>query len=410
MSDTIIEHREEAKYSTYVCQQRKGYKVKEAKHQGKEHLVVPVVMMVEGVRNGSHGPLFHSITELGKFPESWNGIPVVINHPERNGVNVSANYPDILEAAVGKVFNTHVKGTKLVAEAWLDIEKLNTISPEVLVAINGGELLEVSLGIFTDNELISGEFNDEHFEAIAKNHRPDHLALLPCSVGACSVFDGCGLGANKEGGIMSKDEKSPDVFEDVELKLHEADNKTWEIVSNDEVVAEGSGFIRTKFNVNKKKEVTEMAENVKKCTPCVEEKVNELIANNQSKFTEEDREWLVSLDESRLDKLTPTVIEKEKIVEVNVLSDDDKKAITAYRQQLKEKREKLIQAIVDNTKDVWTTEILNDMDDDKLERLSKSVKREEITDYSMNAPSFNKPSASTTIEPLYPVGVETNKK
>ncbi len=404
---------EASKYSIYTNQQASGYKVKEKMHQGKKHLVVPVTMMVEGVHSGSHGPLLHSIEELGKFPETWNGIPVVINHPEVDGMNVSANNPDIIDGqTVGRVYNTHVKNNKLVAEAWLDMEKLNSISPEVLIAINGGELLEVSLGMFTDDERIEGDWNGETYEAIAKNHRPDHLALLPCSVGACSLEDGCGLGVNNEkGGIdVKKDEKSPNVFEEVDLKLNGTDNNTWEIVTGDKVIAEGSGFIRTKFNINNnEKEVTKMAENVVKCTPCVEKKVNELIANSQGKFTEDDREWLMSLDENRLDKLTPTVIEKEKVIEVNVLSEDDKKALAAYRQQLKEKREKLVQTIQDNAKDIWTIEVLNEMDDDKLERLSRSIKKDDVTDYSMNVPSFST-NTTSEVEPLYPVGFQVNKK
>jgi len=404
----------ESLYEIYTNQQESGYKVKEKMHQGKKHLIVPVVMMVEGVHDGSHGPLLHSITELGKYPDSWNGIPVVINHPEKEGMNISANDPDIIDGqTVGRVYNTHVKDKKLVAEVWLDMEKLKNISPEVLAAINGGELLEVSLGMFTDDERIEGDWNGENYEAIAKNHRPDHLALLPCGVGACSVFDGCGLGANNEkgGNNVIKNEKTPDVLEEVEVMLNKTNDRTWEIVTGDTVIAEGSGFIRTKLSTNvKEKEVTKMAENVVKCTPCVEKKVNELIANSQGKFTEDDREWLISLDETRLDKLTPTVIEKEKVVEVNVLSDDDKNALAAYKQQLKEKREKLIQTITTNAKDIWTVDVLNEMDDDKLERLSRSVKREEVTDYSMNAPSFNATSATAKIEPLYPVGFNVTKK
>ena len=46
----------------YKVNQEKNYIVKTKKHQGKDFLVVPVTMMVEGVHNGSHGRLFHPIT------------------------------------------------------------------------------------------------------------------------------------------------------------------------------------------------------------------------------------------------------------------------------------------------------------------------------------------------------------
>ena len=108
-------------YSAYKQKQVLDYDVKLMVHQEKAHIVVPVVMMVEGVHNGSQGPLLHEITELGKFPESWNGIPVVIYHPEKDGVPVSANSPDIIDTmTVGRVYNTEVDGKKLKAEVWLD--------------------------------------------------------------------------------------------------------------------------------------------------------------------------------------------------------------------------------------------------------------------------------------------------
>jgi len=91
-----------------------GYEVRKVIHQGKPHIVVPVTMMVEGVHDGSHGPIFHSIAELGKFTGAWDGRPVVIRHPKINGMSVSANIPILIDSEmVGRVFNTHVDGNKL---------------------------------------------------------------------------------------------------------------------------------------------------------------------------------------------------------------------------------------------------------------------------------------------------------
>jgi hypothetical protein len=166
------------------------------------YMVVPVVMMVEGVHSGSHGPVLHLANELGRFPESWNGIPVTINHPQNaDGNYVSANSPDILESwAVGQIFNSRIDGDSLKAEAWIDVEKCQAISPETLQRISDGEILEVSVGVFSDEETSDGEFNGETYRAIARNHRPNHLAILPDNVGACSVNDGCGIRTNQKGG------------------------------------------------------------------------------------------------------------------------------------------------------------------------------------------------------------------
>jgi len=75
----------------------------------------------------------------------------------------------------------------------LDLERLSRISPAALAYIRSGNPLEVSLGCFTDPSAEEGDFNGEHYDAIAHNHRPDHLALLPGGKGACSWEDGCGV-------------------------------------------------------------------------------------------------------------------------------------------------------------------------------------------------------------------------
>jgi hypothetical protein len=104
-------------YSVYKNKQKLDYEVKLVVHQEKAHIVVPVVMMVEGVHSGSLGAIYHSIEELGKYPDTWNGIPVVIYHPKKDDEYVSANSPDIIDAVtVGRVYNTAVEGKKLKAE------------------------------------------------------------------------------------------------------------------------------------------------------------------------------------------------------------------------------------------------------------------------------------------------------
>jgi len=184
----------------YVIQANSNYTIRETTHRDKHYIVVPVVMMVEGVHNGSQGPILHLAEELGRYPAIWNGIPVMIYHPEQDGMNVSANTPDMIDHdAVGRVYNTRMN-SKLKAEVWLDEEQLRQVSPSVLEYIRSGEPLEVSVGVFTDEEQSEGDFHGEHYNAIARNHRPDHLALLPGGVGACSWEDGCGIRTNEKGG------------------------------------------------------------------------------------------------------------------------------------------------------------------------------------------------------------------
>lgn len=190
-----------------------SYEIRTKIHQGRPHLIVPVVMMVEGVHSGSRGPLLHLAEELDKFPNAWNGMPVVVFHPEDESRNISANSPEVIEReAIGRVYNTHMEGNKLKAEVWLDEGKLRQVSSEALEYIRQGKPLDVSVGVFTDEEETAGEWNGEHYDAIARNYRPDHLALLPGETGACSWDDGCGIRTNtntnnKKGG---KDESMKD--------------------------------------------------------------------------------------------------------------------------------------------------------------------------------------------------------
>lgn len=178
-----------------------NYTIRRETFEDKNYIVVPVVMMVEGVHVGSHGPILHLAEELGRYPESWDGIPVTIGHPEVGGVYVSANNPSILQDwAVGRIFNTQIVNSELRSEAWLDEECLERVSEETLNRINNGEIIEVSVGVFSDEETTSGTWNTERYNAIARNHRPNHLALLPDEVGACSIADGCGIRVNKKGG------------------------------------------------------------------------------------------------------------------------------------------------------------------------------------------------------------------
>jgi FtsZ-binding cell division protein ZapB len=364
-------------YSVCIDRQMPNYSIKETVHQGKKYYVVPVVMMVEGVHHGSHGKMLQTISELGKFPEAWNGIPVMIDHPEIGGNYVSANDPDIIEhQSVGKVYNTHVDGKRLKAEAWIDVEKLQELSAELVEQFKKGELVEVSLGMFSEEEVVTGDWDGETYEAIAKGHRPDHLALLPGGRGACSVADGCGVRVNKEG--------------DTDVAFNINGDKLITII---------------------KKEVKKMADSMS-CTPCIKEKVDALIANSQGKYTEDDRAVLETLSETFLDKISQPVeviktvpVEVEKLVEVNTLSDEDKAIIADYKQKKIDRRNELIKTIQTNLgKDTWTDEVLGGMKDDVLEKVVKLIKKDVPTDYSLQGDP-NLTAHESTEEPLPPTGV-----
>ena len=378
---------------SYVANMQEGYPVIKKRWNGKEYLVAPVTMMVEGVHSGSHGPLFHPISELGRFPASWNGIPVMVNHPEREGVCVSANNPEILERfAVGQVFNTHIEDTKLKAEVWLEEVRLMNCAPKLHEKVRQGKPVEVSVGVFTVDEVSPGEWNGEYYDAVAKSHRPDHLALLTEIAGACSLKDGCGIRANEESEKETNDIQSSQETGEAGIEEENTNNNN-------------SNF--------KQKEVIMANE----CSPCVKTKVDNLIANSQGKYTEDDREMLQALSEALLDKITEPVVkevEKEVIkeVQVNVLSKEDAAALAAYKRQLKEKRDRMIADIQANAKEIWPEETLKAMDDNTLERVLLSVrkKEEEVVDYSLGGGAVPRPVRKNKVAPLYPVGMSVGTK
>ena len=160
---------------------------------GRGYLVAPMVMLTEGVHNGSNGPLLYRETECKKAATAWNMKPIVVYHPEINGNGVSACDPEILEnQQVGMVMNTRWNG-KLRAEAWIDETLASKVDDRVLNALEENKIMEVSTGLFIDNSGESGDWNGEAYNGEAINHQPDHLALLPDKIGACSVADGAGL-------------------------------------------------------------------------------------------------------------------------------------------------------------------------------------------------------------------------
>jgi len=457
-----------ARHYAYQRSKQGDYDLRFTVHQGEATIIVPVVMMVEGVHHGSYGPLLHRIEDLGRFPESWNGIPVVINHPQEDGTYISANYPDVVDKqVVGRVYNTTVEGKKLKAEVWLNENKLSEVAPEILERIYAGEILEVSVGVYVEEEEVEGDYNGESYKAIARNHRPDHLAILSGCVGACSVADGCGLGVNQNSEDMDANEqvsamekkrkelgmsveefyaiprdppsesKLP-IFDEAHVRNAMARFNQIKGVSAEErakarrkIIARAKhfGIDTTGFEeatANQSAEggsvenvvgvVTHVLEKLglikvknggdSKMNENKKGKIDALIANSNGRWTECDRPFLEGLSEELLDKLTPIVIEKEKVVEVNVLSEEDKALLENYKKELKARRDEMIREIQANTsKEQWPDEILSAMNDELLKRLHGSVVKEKVVDYSPLGGGAIQTNVSD-FEPLYPVGVE----
>lgn len=339
---------------------------------GRMHLVVPVVMMVPGVHNGSGGAILYTEGELAKFPGAWDGRPVPIFHPEGpNGEPIPCNTPMALEAqSVGQLFNTQWSDGKLRSEVWVDMGKCREVSPSTLAALERGDRLEVSTGLYSDDVDTYGVWEGEEYSYVATNIRPEHLALLPGQHGACSWEDGCGIRANKGGNEV----KLKGAVEDKPVKLknrYGMNAASFQTMTHEiqvhldalDIPDQSSHFVRdvfddhfvyeratlsgpnagsklykqgytfdegnaklilhgdpTQVRLDKRYlEVTTNAKNPKnqeegdmKVSKEKSGVVEGLIANDSTNFTEEHREWLTSLDDCQLAALAPIKANKEE--------------------------------------------------------------------------------------------------
>ena len=169
-----------------------SYEVAEAELHHRRYLVSPVVLIIEGVHNG----LFYSAEELEDFAWTWNGVPVTVGHPEVEGQSVSANSPEVFSnVGVGRIYRARYDADKrgVVGEIWVDVELASIVDPKVVSDLESRLPLEVSTGLYRILDETPGTWNGEPFTSAVSSIRPDHLALLPRSVGACSLADGCGV-------------------------------------------------------------------------------------------------------------------------------------------------------------------------------------------------------------------------
>ena len=166
---------------------------------GRDHLIAPIALVVPGVLTGSLGPLLFLLDELKSSVKQWEKIPLVVNHPTRNGKPVSARSEGVLDkSGVGFLADVKIQNGKLVADGWFDVEKTKQVDARVFEALTNGQKMEVSTGLRTTNQKVPGgsTWQGEPYIAIARNLVGDHLAILPDQIGACSLRDGCGLLAN----------------------------------------------------------------------------------------------------------------------------------------------------------------------------------------------------------------------
>lgn len=190
---------------------------------GKEYLVVPVVSLLEGVIHAVNAetPEFVPFSTLEKAAKSWNGKPVTLGHPKKNGKQCSAADDGIAEAhGIGVIRNSRAdKATKkMLQEAWIEKAKAKRLDAQMLARLEANKTEEVSVGAFVVTDGVAGDYNGRSHKGSWVEASGDHLAFLPGGRGACSVEMGCGTHraamhfVTAEGFVLEDDIPSTVVF------------------------------------------------------------------------------------------------------------------------------------------------------------------------------------------------------
>lgn len=381
--------------SSYKTQVEK-YDIRYEMHVGKSYIVVPVVMMVEGVHNGSQGPTLHLAEELAKNVEIWNGIPVVIDHPKDEGGFISANSPDVVEQqGVGKVYNSKIENGKLKGEVWIEEEQANKVDSKTIANIKDQNPMEVSVGVFTDEEKARGKWRGESYALIARNYKPDHLALLPEAVGACSNNDGCGIRANVQKGGEDVDEDLAKQIKDLKDKVDCVEKEVTSFKEGDKGMTE------------EKKELKAQLTDVNK-DDCAK-KVIDAMSEKEEKAKAEQADWERDQALIKANEAVKTLKDSMSTYAgaLEVLTGEAKTFIEYGKKLYDEERDKVIKRILKANAEAFPEDELKSKSLEELNKLSSLITAK-VIDYSGHGAGSG--AARDKIEKLLPAGVGEAKQ
>lgn len=141
-----------------------------------DYIVLNATMLKEGVFND----IKYNLDAISNSVDSWNGRPITMGHRK-------ANTPEEADNVIGKVYNTRMEGDKLVAQIYLNKNKLqqNEEGKTLLQLINNKEKIAVSTGLRAGGIFYEYFFNNEKYYVIINSIEGDHLAILLTEEPAC---------------------------------------------------------------------------------------------------------------------------------------------------------------------------------------------------------------------------------
>lgn len=191
------------------CTQKVNKKhIKRESRNGVEHIILTSFTLPANiVMNGG----LYSKEERDKSFLTLNRTPATIEHPEIEGVFVSANDPAIdFDFRIGAL-NENARITdddRIAVDKVINVQKalMTEKGKRLLDRINELETNEnprpihTSVGVFLDAEEVEPAVNEQgqEYTWIAKDMIFDHDAILLDSIGAATPDQGTGIGVNKE--------------------------------------------------------------------------------------------------------------------------------------------------------------------------------------------------------------------
>ena len=239
--------------------------IRRENRKGVEHIVLTSFTLPPNiVMNGG----LYSTEEIDKSFKSLNRTPVTVEHPEIDGVFVSANDPEIDFDFRFGAFN---ENARKLDDGRVALDKVINVQ-KALKTEKGKRLLDriaeietnekarpihTSVGLFVEVEEVSLSTNarGQEYTWIARDIIFDHDAILLDSIGASTPDQGTGIGINKENVTVShyicgekkrkvkaknhitNDDHKDLSFSDIEQKLYSSLNQGLEAKDTSWIVA-----------------------------------------------------------------------------------------------------------------------------------------------------------------------------
>ena len=293
--------------------------IRRENRRGVEHIIVPSkTLPPDIVMNGGIYPK----DEVAQSFRTLNRTPVTVEHPEIDGVFVSASDPEVDfdyrigawnenarqlddgRIAVDKVINVQKalkteKGKRLL-DRIEELEKNSSPRP-----------IHTSVGVFVESEkLDSPRVNamGQEYTWIARNMYFDHDAILLDSIGAATPEQGTGIGVNSESikvehFILNDDEHSPSQTSKLEPevntmrellinKLKELEIEVNAEISDDELLEKYNEAVAPKAEEKPEEELelsvnAELSETVKEQADKIADLESKIQANEDAKLAEQ---------------------------------------------------------------------------------------------------------------------------